>query len=274
MASAAYWIGSAADSLFISGPTAQVGSIGIIATHIDKSQANANQGIKVTEITAGKYKGLGSSHAPLNQASRDGIQAQVDYLYGVFVDTVAAYRGISTDTVLSDMADGRVFIGNQAIEAGLADGTATLVELIKTKEQGMNEMTTALLKAEHGSVYDAVLAEGHDAGKEAGYKAGMEAGQKAGAEAERQRVQSILSVQTTGFEEVITAAIDDGKTTGPEVAMKILQAKKARGASLEDMAAESQLAGAAHPGTDDAKEQERADLIGAMAAGTGRQKEI
>ncbi|KKK95489.1 hypothetical protein LCGC14_2672290, partial [marine sediment metagenome] len=39
MASAAYWIGSAADRVFITGETTQVGSIGVVATHIDISRA-------------------------------------------------------------------------------------------------------------------------------------------------------------------------------------------------------------------------------------------
>ncbi|MDH5528380.1 MAG: S49 family peptidase, partial [Nitrospirota bacterium] len=256
----------AADSVFISGPTAQVGSIGIIATHIDQSQADAKQGIRVTEIAAGKYKGLASSHAPLSQDGKDQIQQKVDYLYGVFVETVARHRGVPVETVLKDMADGRVFIGQQAIDAGLVDGTATLEELINTKEQGMsNDITAASLKADHKDIYDAVLAEGH--------QAGLDEGAHTGAEAERQRIQSILEVQVEGFEDAVTAAIADGKTTGPEVAMTILKAQKARGVSLDGLAAESQLAGAAHPGADDADEQERAALVGAMAAGTGRKKE-
>jgi ClpP class serine protease len=56
MASAGYWIGSAASKVYITGDTTAVGSIGIVATHTDYSKAEEQRGIKVTEITAGKYK--------------------------------------------------------------------------------------------------------------------------------------------------------------------------------------------------------------------------
>ena len=50
MASAAYWIGSAADAVYISGDTSQVGSIGVVAAHMDISKAEEMIGVKTTEI--------------------------------------------------------------------------------------------------------------------------------------------------------------------------------------------------------------------------------
>ena len=66
MASAAYWIGSAADRMFISGDTTEVGSIGVVATHVDVSGAEEKAGVKTTEIVAGKFKRMASSHKPLD----------------------------------------------------------------------------------------------------------------------------------------------------------------------------------------------------------------
>jgi ClpP class serine protease len=48
------------------------------------------------------------------------------------VDQVAKNRGVSSEKVLKDMADGRIFIGKQAITAGLVDGVSTLDRLINT----------------------------------------------------------------------------------------------------------------------------------------------
>lgn len=128
LASAAYWWGSAASRVYISGPMVNVGSIGVRTEHIDTSMADAARGVKRTVIKAGRYKAAGDG--PLDPKTLEYRQAQVDYLYTLFIDAVAAHRGVDTETVLEDMADGRVFIGQQAIDAGLVDGFSTLEDLI------------------------------------------------------------------------------------------------------------------------------------------------
>ena len=130
IASAAYWIGSAADRIYISGDTVTVGSIGVVASHIDYSRYEEKIGIKTTEIYAGKYKRIASQYQPLSEEGRQTIQDQVDFLYTVFVNEVAKQRSVSVGKVLENMADGKIFIGNQAISAGLVDDMATLDRLI------------------------------------------------------------------------------------------------------------------------------------------------
>jgi len=120
MASAAYWIGSAAEAV-IADKTAQVGSIGVLMIHRDYSKWDQEQGIKTTYITAGKYKALGNPDEPLSKDAKEYFQAEVDYIYSIFVDTVARNREVGTDKVLTDMADGRIFTGQRAVDAGLVD---------------------------------------------------------------------------------------------------------------------------------------------------------
>lgn len=128
LASAAYWVGSAANSIYISGPTVTVGSIGVVASHNYSPQA---AGGTTTEITAGKYKRINSTTGPLSKEGKAYMQGQVDHLYSVFVDAVAANRGASTADVLEQMADGRVFIGQQAIDRGLVDGYSTVDAMVE-----------------------------------------------------------------------------------------------------------------------------------------------
>ena len=130
MASAAYWIGSAAEKVYISGKTPTVGSIGVVATHVDYSEYEKREGIKTTEVYAGKYKRIASEHKPLSKEGLQSIQDRVDYFYSLFVDAVAENRGVSAETVQSDMADGQLYIGQQAINAGLVDGVSTFDRLI------------------------------------------------------------------------------------------------------------------------------------------------
>lgn len=127
LASAAYWVGSAANAVYISGPTVQVGSIGVVASHSYDPQAKGT----TTEITAGKYKRIASATGPLSEEGHAYMQGHVDHLYSVFVDAVAANRGTTNDSVLEHMADGRVFIGQQAIDRGLVDGMSTVDAMVE-----------------------------------------------------------------------------------------------------------------------------------------------
>jgi signal peptide peptidase SppA len=146
MTSAAYWIASAADRVFIAGDTTQVGSIGVLATHTDISRAEEMRGIKTTEITAGKYKRIASEHAPLTPDGRASIQEQVDHIYSVFVNEIARHRGANVETVLDKMADGRIFLGKKAIDAGLVDGVSTLDGAIAQLNQERNDARRAVAR--------------------------------------------------------------------------------------------------------------------------------
>lgn len=136
MASAAYWAGSAASAIYIDAGTTMVGSIGVVAKHVDISGLESRIGIKTTEVTSGKYKRIASMHEPLSDDGRSTMQAQLDAIYSLFVQAVATNRGASVQTVLDRMADGRVFIGQQAIDAGLVDGFATASEVLSRLRAG------------------------------------------------------------------------------------------------------------------------------------------
>jgi len=129
--SAAYWIASACNEICIASGTAQMGSIGIVAMHRDISGAEEQRGIKTTEIYAGKFKRMDSQYKPLSPEGREVLQSQVDYVYSVFVNDITQNRGISIESVLGDMADGRIFIGEQALASGIADRIIAFQDLLK-----------------------------------------------------------------------------------------------------------------------------------------------
>ncbi|TCS71988.1 protein C [Sulfuritortus calidifontis] len=121
--SAAYAIGCAAQRLFVT-ETGGVGSIGVIALHVDQSVKDTQEGLRYTAITAGARKNDYSPHAPLADAARAALQAEVDRLHALFVAHVAAMRGLDEDVVRATEA--ALFFGPQAVEAHLADGVAAL----------------------------------------------------------------------------------------------------------------------------------------------------
>lgn len=116
--SAAYAIAAAASRLTLS-QTAGVGSIGVIALHVDQSVRDAKDGIDFTAIYAGHHKNDFSPHAPLSPQAASTLQSEVDRLYGIFIDQVAQMRGLDSDAVRATEAG--LFFGEAAVTAGLAD---------------------------------------------------------------------------------------------------------------------------------------------------------
>lgn len=225
IASAAYWIGSAAQAVYITEGTTNVGSIGVVMTHTDISQSDAAKGVKKTDIVAGKHKRIASENGPLTEAGQKSLQDLVDYNNSLFVNAVANHRGVSVDTVINDMADGRIFIGQQAIDAGLVDGVSTLAALvaklntergqpaakqragaaqISITQKGTTMLTAEQVAAEHPAIAAVFRTEGADA--------------------ERARIQSIEAQSIPGHEALIHALKFDGQSTGGDAAQAVLAA--------------------------------------------------
>lgn len=229
MASAAYWIGSAADKVYIGNDATLVGSIGVVATHQDISKAEELAGVKTTEVYAGKYKRIVTQYAPLSEAGQAYLQDRVDYLYSVFVSAVADNRGVSVETVLKSMADGKVFSGRQALEAGLVDGVSTLDALIAGMKSGgvpgskatkKVEVFMAEEKTQETALTAALIAENHPDV--------FRAIQEQGAKTERERIQGVFSLFRTGREKLVTEFMFDGKSTKADASVAILDADDAK----------------------------------------------
>lgn len=130
MASAAYWIGAAADKVTAYHP-ARLGSIGVMMPHQDKSVQYERDGVKKTYLYAGKYKVMGSDNEPLSDEAREYIQTSfIDKLYTMFVDSIAQFRGVSSKYALENMADGKVFLAQEALNVKLIDKIMNLEDTI------------------------------------------------------------------------------------------------------------------------------------------------
>ena len=129
-ASAAYWLASQASDLVIT-PSGSVGSIGVFATHEDVSKALDAEGVKVSLVSAGKYKTEGNPYEPLGEEARANLQADVDAFYGMFVRAVAVGRRVTNSDVLQNYGQGRMLLANQAVRLGMADRLDTLDGVIR-----------------------------------------------------------------------------------------------------------------------------------------------
>lgn len=117
-ASAAYWLASAADEIVVND-TSMLGSIGVVLGIEDSRERDAKNGVKRMEIVSAQspYKRVD----PATDDGRSRLQARVDALAEVFVAKVANNRGVDADTVLKNFGQGDVFVGQAAVNAGLAD---------------------------------------------------------------------------------------------------------------------------------------------------------
>lgn len=134
--SAAYAIASAADRIFMPR-TAGVGSIGVIALHVDQSERDKKQGYSYTPIFAGDHKFDGNSYQPLPDDVKAAIQGDIDRLYQLFVSTVAANRSMTAEAVVATQAD--VFHTAAAIDLGLADDTGTMNDALALFSASLND---------------------------------------------------------------------------------------------------------------------------------------
>lgn len=187
--SAAYSIASAADSITVAR-TGGVGSIGVVTSHVDYSEALEEAGIKVTFIHAGKHKVDGNPYEALSAEVKERIQERIDSLYKVFVATVARNRGISEEDVRATEA--LTFTASEALSKRLADnigslddGLAAFAADLKLNNGGTimsNQKDTATVDQ---TAIDAAKAEGRAEGKAEGHKEGVQA--------ERARISGILN---------------------------------------------------------------------------------
>lgn len=125
--SAGYYLASAADEIWVQ-PTGAVGSVGVVATHIDASKALEEDGLQYSFVTAGKYKVEGNATEPLADEARAEIQRHVDRYYDMFLSALARNRGVSKDAVESDFGQGRVVGAKDAVRRGMADKVGTIEE--------------------------------------------------------------------------------------------------------------------------------------------------
>jgi protease-4 len=128
-ASGGYYIACGADSIFANAGTI-TGSIGVFSVIPNvKGLMNNKLGISFDGVKTGQYADMPSTTRPLNATEQRFMQASVDSIYHTFISRVAVGRKKSIEYVDS-IAQGRVWIGADAIKIGLVDRIGTLDDAI------------------------------------------------------------------------------------------------------------------------------------------------
>jgi len=178
MCSAAYWLGCSAREVYSSN-VSTVGSIGVIATHMEYSKALKEAGVGVTVVRAGEYKALANSVEPLSEKAKTQLQNQLNSAYQVFIEHVADCRHTTVNLCDANMAQGREFFGKEAMAAGLVDG-------IETFDSMMSKVEMKLLDIEK-----------HSNNNLGNYQRGIDMGKKALTETDIAALAAGLDIEAT-----------------------------------------------------------------------------
>lgn len=157
--SAAYAIAAAAEQIYIPR-TGGVGSIGVIAMHLDESKAEEEAGLTYTAVFAGARKNDMSPHEPLSDPARAQLQTEVKRVYKILTGSIARMRGIDQTDV--EKTEAALYFGENALTVGLADRIGTFSDAL----HALTQKVSTTLHNSKGENAMAVYAEEHNPEKE------------------------------------------------------------------------------------------------------------
>lgn len=127
--SAAYWFAAAATEI-IAAPSSTSGSVGIYTIHEDLSVALEQAGVKLTYVSAGKFKVDGNEAEPLSETAYAHLKSQVDAHYARMVGDIAKGRGVTDAAVRDGFGQGATVAADEALALGMIDRIATFEETV------------------------------------------------------------------------------------------------------------------------------------------------
>jgi protease-4 len=127
-ASGGYWVAAVSDKIY-ANPATMTGSIGVYIPYANWQELYKKIGIHQEKIKSGPHKDILSPERPMTNEERAILQAMVDELYNQFITVVAEGRRMEPAKV-RQLADGRIYTGSQAKEAGLVDELGTMYDAI------------------------------------------------------------------------------------------------------------------------------------------------
>jgi len=128
-ASGGYYIAAGTQKIF-ANPGTITGSIGVLVEVANFEELLDKVGLRSNVIKSGTYKDTLSPTRTMQDDERALVQAVVDDIHAQFVQAVAEGRDMQPEQVMG-LADGRIFSGRQALQAGLVDELGNLYDAIK-----------------------------------------------------------------------------------------------------------------------------------------------
>lgn len=127
-ASGGYYISAPATKI-IANPGTLTGSIGVIMEFPNISGLMDKIGVKTEVVKSGRHKDIASVFRGIGEEERQILQGVMDNVHDQFMQAVAEGRKLEISKV-REIADGRVFSGEQALQAGLVDGIGNMEDAV------------------------------------------------------------------------------------------------------------------------------------------------
>ncbi|HBA90195.1 MAG TPA: signal peptide peptidase SppA [Geobacter sp.] len=127
-ASGGYYV-SVPATLIYANPGTITGSIGVLMKFSNLEGLMDKVGMKAFTIKTGKFKDVGSPARSMTAEEREMLQGVIDSTHAQFVRAVAEGRKLPVEQV-RQIADGRIFSGEQALSLKLVDRIGTLQDAV------------------------------------------------------------------------------------------------------------------------------------------------
>ena len=135
-ASGGYYISMSGDKIFADKSTI-TGSIGVVSILPKVNKGAEKYGVNSSSINKGKYSDVYDPFTPLDDDSRNKITQSMTETYKEFKSRVTTNRKIS-DAKLETLAQGRIWLGEEAKSNGLVDEIGSLDDTIKALAKTLN----------------------------------------------------------------------------------------------------------------------------------------
>jgi protease-4 len=146
-------------------PQTETGSIGVVFGKPNLHGLYDKLGITKDAVERGKHADVESDYTPLSPEEREMLRRGIDESYRDFVNRVATARHRTFDQI-EPLAQGRVWLGDQAKERGLVDelgGLDTAIGLVKQKARiPASERVDVVMYPSRRSIVDVLLRRGAD----------------------------------------------------------------------------------------------------------------
>jgi protease-4 len=129
-ASGGYYVAMSADRVQ-AYPSTITGSIGVVMLGFNASGLMEKVGVDYQTFTTGSFKDAGSPFRPMTEGERAQIQSVVTDLFASFLDVVEQGRPGLSRARIEELADGRIYSGKQALDAGLIDALGDLESAVE-----------------------------------------------------------------------------------------------------------------------------------------------
>lgn len=155
-ASGAYYIACAADWI-VANETTFTGSIGVIIQTLNYEGLFDKVGLDSVVFKSGKFKDMLSGSRPLTPEESVYVEGMVMQVYDRFLGIVSRSRDLPEEELRKTLADGRIIIGKDAVEAGLADQTGYIEDAYEKARALAEAPDAGVIRYESGLNFQRLL---------------------------------------------------------------------------------------------------------------------